>query len=236
MPMPFDYNSAYGNLKPGMMGSGSPSSIPKYVQDALEAQNNRGSMSGGSSIFNSILDLFNSPDKAAMDSYKDYFNKGANYQNPFYNAGVGAIGDFQKWLGGMSDPSKFINKTMENYQESPWQKTLQNESARRAQNMASASGLSGSTALSNEIQRNSTELSNYGMQDWLKNVLGINTEYGGGLNRLMQGGQHSADVLSELYGQGSRDMAGLNYNKSQQKNADWGNLMSSLMSMFSGGF
>lgn len=142
----------------------------------------------------------NDPYKKAEKQYKKYTNKAAEYQNPFFNAGKGAIPDYQNYLNDMKDPSEFINKLMGNYEESPHSKYLQDQNIRSATNAASASGLSGSTPMTQFIQENSNDIASGDINQWLQNVLGINNKYGSGLENLLGMGENSANQLSGLYG------------------------------------
>lgn len=164
-------------------------------------------------LFDSIGSIFGGltskdPYKDAMKQYQKYANQAAGYQNPFYNAGKGAIGDYQNYLKGMSDPSEFINNLMGGYSESPYAKHMQDQSMRAAQNMGSASGLSGSTPLTQFAQENAGNIASGDMNQWLQNVLGINNQYGGGLEKLMGIGQNSANSLSNIFGNLGNNMGG----------------------------
>lgn len=146
------------------------------------------------------------PYDKAMDKYKDFFNQGKNTQMPFYNAGVGAIGNYQDWLKGMQDPSGFINGLMGKYQESPFAKNLQQQSMRAGTNAASMGGLpngmggagAGSTPFAQQLQQNANNISSGDQNQWLQNVLGVNTQYGQGQGNLIGVGQNSANQMTDL--------------------------------------
>jgi len=76
-------------------------------------------MGGLGSFLGGLFGDSGAPYDEAMQQYQKYGKMAEGVQNPFLQAGTGAIGDFQKWLGGMQDPSGFINKLMGQYQESP---------------------------------------------------------------------------------------------------------------------
>lgn len=133
--------------------------------------------------------------------YSDWLGKAQEKQNPFYNAGTGALTNYQDWLTGMKDPSSFINRLMNQYQESPWARYQQQQAIRAGQNAGSASGLMGSTALAQQLQQNASNISSQDMQQWLQNVLGINTAYGQGQQNLITGGQNAANALTNILGQ-----------------------------------
>jgi hypothetical protein len=160
--------------------------------------------------------LFGHPESAfdkAMQQYKKFGQQAANQQKPFTEAGVSAIPKYQEWLEGQKNPSEFINNLMGNYQESPYANYLQTQSLRAGQNAASASGLTGSTPLYQQLEQNAGNIASQDMNKWLENVLGINTQYGQGQNNLIQGGQGSANALAQLYQQLGQRLGEQSYNR-----------------------
>ncbi len=153
------------------------------------------------------------------DEYQKWMQQAQQAQQPYLNAGTGAIGDYQKWLQGQQDPSKFINNLMGQYQQSPYTSYLQQQAQNAGQNAASASGLMGSTPMMQQMQQNSGNIAQQGMNDWLQNVLGINTQYGQGQQNLMTGGQNAANSLSNIYNQ----MGQAAYGKQAGKQQDFWN-------------
>ncbi len=153
------------------------------------------------------------------DEYQKWMKKAQEAQQPYLNAGQGAIGDYQDWLKGQKDPSKFINDQMQNYQQSPYNTYLQQQSQNAGNNAASASGLMGSTPFLQAQQQNSANIAQQGMNDWLQNVLGINTQYGQGQQNLMTGGQNAANSLGNIYNQ----MGEAAYGKQAGKQQDFWN-------------
>lgn len=160
------------------------------------------------------------PYSSAMDQYQQWANKAEGVQNPFLNAGTAAIPDYQAWLGTMKDPTAFINSTMNQYQQSPWAQYEQQQAMRANQNMASASGLSGSTPMQLQAQQNATNISSQDMNQWLQNVLGINTQYGQGQAHLMGVGQESANALTNMYMQMARMMGAGAYGQKAGEQSD----------------
>lgn len=98
----------------------------------------------------------------------------------YQNKALQGYGGYEDWLNTQKDPSGFINKLMGQYQESPYAKYQQQQSIRAGQNAGSAGGLTGSTALAQQLQQNASNISSQDMNQWLQNVLGINTQYGQG--------------------------------------------------------
>jgi len=165
------------------------------------------------------------PYEDAMKQYQHYGNQAQNVQNPFLNAGTGAIGNYQHWLQGMQDPTKFMNNMMGQYQESPWAKFQQQQGMRAANNVGSASGMTGSTPLMQQAQQNAQNISSGDMNSWLQNVLGINQQYGQGQQNLMGMGQNSANALTGMYQNMGQQMGDAAYGRKAGQNQDFWNML-----------
>jgi hypothetical protein len=163
-----------------------------------------------------------------MKQYQQYANKGAEAQQPWWEAGKNAIPDYQKWLQGMQDPASFMNKMMGQYQESPYAHNLQQQAMRAGQNMGSATGMTGSTPLMQQMQQNAGNIASGDQQQWLQNALGVNRDYGAGQQSMMNMGQNSANSLTQLYQQMAEAMGKGAMGKEAGKQQDWND-------MFSGG-
>lgn len=175
------------------------------------------------------------PYEKAMKQYEKYGNKAAEYQNPFYNAGTGALNNYQNYLSDMSNPSEFINNLMSGYSESPYSKYLQEQSMRAGTNAASASGLSGSTPMAQFLQENSANIASQDIDKWLQNVLGINKDYGSGLENLIGGGRNSANNLSNLYSGLGSEMGGSARGSQYYKNKQLSDILGGIFGFAGGG-
>lgn len=167
----------------------------------------------------------------AMKQYQEWANKAQGTQQPYLNAGTGAIGDYQDWLKGQKDPSKFINDLMGNYQESPYAHMLQQQAMNAGNNSASASGMMGSSALMQQQMQNAGQIASGDMNSWLQNVLGINSQYGQGQQNLMTGGQNAANALTNMYGDMGNKMGEAAYGKAAGKKNDFWNTIGGGLSM-----
>ncbi len=192
---------------------------PDYGFDPMSALGGIGGILGG------MFGNSGSPYDKAMQQYQQYGNMAAGAQQPYANAGQGAIGNYQQWLQGQKDPSQFVNNLMGGYQESPYAKYMQQQSMNAGQNAASASGLSGSTPLMQQLQQNAGNIASQDQNQWLQNVLGVNTQYGQGQNNLMQGGQNAANQLSNIYSNMGNQMGQGAYGKEAGKQNDWWNTL-----------
>lgn len=165
------------------------------------------------------------PYDKAMEQYQKYMQMGQGAQQPYANAGQGAIGDYQQWLQGQKDPSGFINNLMGNYQESPYAHMLQQQAMNAGNNSASASGMMGSSALMDQQMKNAGQIASGDMNSWLQNVLGINSQYGQGQNNLMQGGQNAANSLMNMFNQMGGRMGEAAYGKEAGKQNNFWNTL-----------
>ena len=188
----------------------------------------------GSGVFGALGGLFGNSGKPydkAREEYEKYMQKGEGVQKPYQEAGVNALGKYQDWLNGQKDPTKFINDTMNGYQESPYAKYLQQQSMNAGTNAASASGLTGSTPFMQQLQQNATNIAGQDQNQWLQNVLGINTQYGQGQHNLVQGGQNSANKLTDMYNNMGTKMGENAYGKQAGKNQDFWNTIGGVAQM-----
>lgn len=174
-------------------------------------------------LFGGLFGDSGKPYDKAMEQYQQWANKAQGVQQPYLDAGTNAIGSYQDWLKGMQDPSKFINNLMGQYQQSPYTTYLQQQAQNAGINMGSASGMSGSSALAQQMQQNAGNIAQQGMDSWLQNVLGINTQYGLGQNNLMQGGQNAANALTNMYNQMGQQMGEAAYGQQAGKKQDFWN-------------
>lgn len=174
-------------------------------------------------LFGGLFGDSGKPYDKAMEQYQQWANKAQGVQQPYLDAGTNAIGSYQDWLKGMQDPSKFINNLMGQYQQSPYTTYLQQQAQNAGVNAASASGLTGSTPFMQQQQQNATNIAQQGLDSWLQNVLGINTQYGQGQQNLMTGGQGAANALTGLYNNMGQQMGEAAYGKEAGKKQDFWN-------------
>ncbi len=191
----------------------------------------QGVLGGLSGLLGGLFTDSSKPYDKAREQYDKYGNMVQGVQQPYLNAGNNAIPQYQEWLNGQKDPSKFINDQMNNYQESPYAQNLQRQSLRAGTNMASANGLSGSTPMAQFLQQNAQDISGKDMNDWLQNVLGINTQYGQGQKGLIDTGQNSANSLTNFYNQQGQNQANAAYGQQAGKNNNTSNILGGIMSL-----
>ena len=81
----------------------------------------------------------------------------------------------------------------------------------------------GSTPLMQQLQQNAGNIASQDQNQWLQNVLGINTQYGQGQQNLMTGGQNAANSLTNMYNQMGQNMGQAAYGKEAGKKQDFWN-------------
>lgn len=189
------------------------------------------SNSMGDSLGSLFSDLFNNPSAPYQDAenaYQQYAGMGQQAMNPFMQAGQSAIPGYQNWLQSMSNPSQFENNMMNQYQESPNAKFMQQQAMRAGNNMGSASGLMGSTPLAMQMQQNAGNISQGDMQNWMGNAMNINQQYGNGMGNMMNMGEQGANSLLGLYGNEANSMADLSYGSGVAQNQNNANIFSDI--------
>jgi len=174
------------------------------------------------------------PYDKAMEQYQQWMNQAQGVQQPFLDAGKQGMGNYQDWLKGMKDPSQFINGLMGNYQASPYTQYMQQQAQNAGINAGSASGLTGSSALAQQMQQNAGNIAQQGMDSWLQNVLGINSQYGQGQQNMMGVGQNAANSLTNMYNQMGQNMGQAAYGKEAGKQNDLWNTIGGGLGMLTG--
>jgi hypothetical protein len=193
------------------------------------------SMGGLQQFLGGMFGNSGSPFGAGMDQLQHYFGQAQQYQNPFFQAGQGAIAPYQHMLGQMSNPQDFYRNIMGGYQQSPAAQYQQQQGMRAAQNMGSASGLTGSSPLMQQAQQNAQNISSQDMQNYFNNIMGIQGGAMQGYGNLMGMGQNSANSMSNLLSQLGGGMANGAYGQQAGQNQDQSNMLGGLLHMFGGG-
>lgn len=138
-------------------------------------------------------------DKAGSEMERLLGKAGENF-NPYMDAGKNALPQFQEWMKQYKNPQEFMQNVFSNYNMSPMAMNQMGQSQRAANQAASASGLTGSTAHMREAGNIANQATQNDMQQYLKNILGIGGQYGQGLNSLMGMGMQGAQGMGSLYG------------------------------------
>lgn len=164
-----------------------------------------GSGAGASKAANKYLDQAN----------QNINNFGQQYQNmlsPWVNSGQNALGNYQDAIMSMSNPQDFINNLTSQYSISPFAKYQMNQGIKAANAAGAASGMLGSGAEQEALQRMGNDIIGQDEQRYLNNLMGVWGQYTGGLNNLQGQGlgaqQSVGQMLAQLLG-----MQNNNYNQ-----------------------
>ena len=182
----------------------------------------------GGSLLGNLFSNPGMPYQNAASQYQNWAQQGANAINPYNQMGQQAMGNYQNWAQTMQNPAQFQNNLMNQYQESPNAKFMQQQAMRSGQNMGSAAGLMGSSPLAMQMQQNAGNISQQDMQNWMGNTLGINQQYGNAQANMMNVGEQGANSLLGLYGNEANSMGDLAYNQGAAQNQNTANIFSDI--------
>lgn len=197
-------------------------------------QSGRNSSQGFFGLLQSLFNNNKSPYGEGFNATQPYYEGAKEFQNPFVKQGQEASGKFNSWLDNMQNPTEFINKIMGSYSQSPWAKNLESSAVRAGTNAASASGLTGSTPFAQQLQQTGANISSQDMQNFLQNVLGINSAYGAGENMQVERGQHASDILSQLFSNQGNMAGGAAYGDQAWENQNSDSTWANIAKMFGG--
>ncbi len=157
------------------------------------------SMGGLAGFLGGLFGNSGSPYDKAMDQYRDWNDRAVGEQNPWRDNGIEAMNRYKAWMNNMQNPVDFMNKLVSQYRPSAQTDFLQQQAQNAGINAGSATGMSGSSPMIQQMQTNAGNIAQQGLSSWLQNILGLNSQYGGSLDNLMNRGQHASDTLSGLY-------------------------------------
>jgi hypothetical protein len=141
--------------------------------------------------------------KQAQEMQKQYLTQATGYVQPWQQAGLAALPQYQKGISAMEDPTAFYNKLMGGYTESPAAKLKLEEGIRASQAGASAAGMQGSGAQQKELMKYGQQVVGSDQQAWLDNLMRIYGGYLSGMGGLsFQGSQLGQQMGGWTYGTG----------------------------------
>lgn len=138
-----------------------------------------------------------------------YLSQARGYLSPYYKAGTGALDLYSQKMKEMSDPTAFYSKIMGGYQESPAYKFRMQQGLESLKNTAAATGYTGSGHELKNILGFSQGLASQGQQQYLQNILGINTADIAGLSQLSGRGQQAGSQMGEWGMQTGTELASI---------------------------
>lgn len=194
-----------------------------------------GGLASGGSWLNRAVMGGNPADKA-MPYLNQAEDLASNAYNPYIQRGEQAYGNLQPQYESMSqDPTAYLNDLMSNYRPSTGYQFAEKEMSRALANDAAAAGFSGSDYHQKQRGELIRGLLGQDMQNFLRNVLGIQSTGMQGQQGIADTGFNAAsqrtDALGNVYGA----KAGLGFQGQQQKNQQKAELVSALIQMLGAG-
>ena len=175
--------------------------------------------SGGKNPADSAMPYLNQipgMEHKAYDPYIQRGNEASNTINPEFNQ-----------MG--TDPAAFLEKLMKGYAPSRGYQLQRDEALKAAGNSAAAGGMRGSSNdISNEA-RISDMLQGKDMQDWIQNVLGIQTHGAEGLSHTADTGFNATGALTGDLSNVLGTQAGLAFQGQANQNQGRNDLLSGLV-------
>jgi hypothetical protein len=216
-----------GNFGPGSLGAGGPGRMGGAGLGAGPPQ--AGGFGGDiGSIFQGIFGNSGKPYDKESEAYDRYNQQGINYLNPYNQAGQRGMGSYEEMLAKMKDPQAFVNNILKGYTQSPWAATQNKYGQEAIQNAASASGLIGSSPLVKAGADYANELTSKDMQQYLSNVLGVNTSALSGYSDLSHIGLGAASQMAQMMQQAAEAQAqnayGSQAGRNYDRNSMWGGI------------
>jgi hypothetical protein len=149
----------------------------------------------------------------ASGDINNYYRQAVGFLNPYMQQGQQAMGQYSSMLGNMSNPTQFYNNVMSGFQMTPAQQYAQQQGMNAISNNAAVRGLMGSTEQARNLENYGQMSTQQAQQQYLNNILGINSQALSGfgdLTRLgygaastagqfgMQAGQEDADIQEAM--------------------------------------
>ena len=181
-----------------------------------------GDQDNGANAANQHLQQISKMGKETLDPYMQGGHQAQNTASNQYN----------KMANG---PMDFLNQIISGYKPSEGYKFREKNALNAARNSAAAGGFSGT----HNDQMNQAELSNgllgQDMQEWLQNVLGIQSTGLSGLENQAHRGLEGARSLADLLGNVGGAQAGLARSSGREQNQNQNQMMGQLSSLLGQG-
>lgn len=150
--------------------------------------------------------IFGGGQQAGFDAAQSRMREAQKYYEPYQQAGGAALGQYQTALGQIADPRARYEHLMSGYHESPAAKFQQEQMEERIRNMMGARGLAGSGAESKSLMKYGQGLISQDQEKYLKDLMGIGSQYRSGLRGLTGLGYGAAGQMGQI-GQAMAPMA-----------------------------
>lgn len=145
----------------------------------------------------------------AQDVINKYLGNATGYMQPFYNAGISGLNNFQTGLNPLANPVQLMSNLMGQYTMSPYAQAQMNQEITAANAAGSASGMLGSGAEQKALEQSAQQITSKDMQNWLNNIFGIYKGYLGGEKSLMNQGFNAGSKMGQWNMQAGEDITDL---------------------------
>lgn len=192
-----------------------------FIDDAIS-----GLVTGGSSA----------PD-AAMGYYDQIPGMVKPYLDPYSKMGMDAATKYSAAADSMlSDPTGFVSKIMDSYYQSPQYKYQAGQASDAAANASAMGGTLGTGFHQNQVADAIQGISSRDMQQFLQNILGVNTMGMDATGNVMNQGYNASKSLADILSGNLRDQGSLAYDSAERRATGASDLIAGGASMlFPGG-
>lgn len=165
-------------------------------------------------FFDDLIDGLVFGGSSASRAAQEDVGKVPGLYEPWQNAGFDALSKSQGQLDSMlNNPSEFINNIMGQYKPSDQYNFAAGQAKDAAANAAAAGGTLGTGYHQYQIADAIQGLSSRDQQQFLQNVLGVNSQALQGYGNIMNQGYNATGNIAQSYG----DMAGLKQQEQQAR-------------------
>jgi hypothetical protein len=166
--------------------------------------------------------------KHAGREYEKYFNRGQSQLSPYNQFGQSQFPILQGAENELLNPQGLLDKWMQGYQMSPYAKQSFENAKGAGMDAASAQGLLGSNAATQNIQNSSNYIMNADRQEYLRDLMD-KYKLGIGLGKDIFGtGANAAGAMSRNDMEAAQNKAGFKYGEETAP----GNLLGDLIKQF----
>lgn len=219
------YIAPYGGMNPGNWGSfwGDGTSISGGFDNGFDNAFTGGLMDFGSRGINSVFDPMdvNGALMAGKMAVAQGYGNAMGGMQPYYQGGLDAFGQLrgntnamgnylgafgpmgaQQWASSQQTPQQYYQNIMSGYQQSPQAAYAQQQATRAGNAAAAASGMMGSGAYMNGMQRNANQISQTDQQQYFNNTMSSNQAQMQSLQDYQNQYQQYMQMLAQQAGMG----------------------------------
>lgn len=181
-----------------------------------------------------ILDkFFGGGEKQAAKEMGKAYKKASSINDeayqPYRDAGKSGLDRFKQGIDALSDPKAYYERVLADYKTSPSAQRRLDQGMNLLSTQGAATGFMGSGVLQRALMDYAQQIIGADEQNYFQNIQGINQDYLGGEERLMNQGYNANNSWAN---NGTQFMLGQGQAKANEARADsdaWTNLMSQIV-------